>query len=81
MIYDKEKKTIQNITMLDNAMGTKISCDDSTGDLCAIYVSSVGSGESAPATTANVYNHLYVVSMFQYSVRCNKIPQYTTFAR
>ena len=35
------------------------------GDLCAMYVSSLNSGESALANTANVCNNRCVVSMLQ----------------
>ena len=41
----------------------KLPCADSNGDLCALHVRSLGSGESAPNNTANVCNNRCVVSM------------------
>ena len=51
---------------------TKFPSAGSSGDLCVIFVSSVGSDDSAPATTltANVCNHKSVVSMLQKSTQC-----------
>ena len=49
---------------------TKISCAGSNGNLCTVYVSSKGCGDSAPATTPHVCNNQCVVSKRQKCPQC-----------